>query len=43
VRDGSRIQSAYRNLQGDQLEIITAAEGDDGQRASTCTLLPEEY
>lgn len=43
VRDGSRILSAYRTLKGEKVWIITEAEGDAGQRASTCILLPEEY
>ncbi|MHB1422633.1 MAG: DUF7192 family protein [Gemmataceae bacterium] len=43
VRDGSRILSAYRTLQGEKLWIITEAEGDDGRRGSTCILLPEKY
>lgn len=43
VRDGSRILSAYRTLRGEKLWIITEAEGDDGRRASTCILLPDEY
>jgi hypothetical protein len=43
VRDGSRILSAYHTLRGDKLWIITEAEGDDGRRASTCILLPDEY
>jgi hypothetical protein len=43
VQDGSRIFSVYRTLQGEKLWIITEAEGDDGRRASTCILLPEEY
>jgi hypothetical protein len=43
VRDGSRIFSVYRTLQGEKLWIITEAVGDDGRRASTCILLPEEY
>ncbi len=43
VRDGSRILSAYRTLTGEKLWIITEAKGDDGLRASTCILLPEEY
>ena len=43
VRDGSRILSAYRTLQGEKLWIVTEAEGDDGQRGSTCLLLPDEY
>ena len=43
VRDGSRLLSAYRTLKGEKLWVITEAEGDDGRRASTCILLPEEY
>jgi hypothetical protein len=41
--DGSRMLSAYRTLQGERLWIITEAVGDDGRRASTCLLLPDEY
>ncbi len=41
--DGSRIFSAYKTLRGEKLWVITEAEGDDGRRASTCILLPEEY
>ena len=41
--DGSRILSAYRTLRGERLWIITEAVGDDGRRASSCLLLPEEY
>jgi hypothetical protein len=41
--DGSRLLSAYRTLRGERLWIITEAVGDDGHRASTCLLLPEEY
>lgn len=43
VRDGSRILSAYHTLHGDKLWIITEAAADDGRRASTCILLPDEY
>ena len=43
LRDGSRILSVYRTLQGEKLWIITEAESDDGRRGSTCILLPEEY
>ena len=44
LKDGSRIFSAY-NLPrtGERLWIITEAEGDDGNRASTCVLLPDDY
>ena len=41
--DGSRLLSAYRTLRGVKLWIITEAVGDDGQRASSCVLRPEEY
>jgi hypothetical protein len=41
--DGSRILSAYRTLKGKKLWIITEAADDDGQRAVTTILLPEEY
>ena len=43
LRDGSRLLSAYRTLKGVKIWIITEAVGDDGQRASTCILLPYEY
>lgn len=43
VQDGSRILSSYHTIKGEKLWIITEAEGDDGRRASTCILLPEEY
>ncbi|WP_435018562.1 hypothetical protein TA3x_000539 [Tundrisphaera sp. TA3] len=41
--DGSRLLSAYSTLRGERLWIITEAVGDNGRRASTCILLPEEY
>jgi hypothetical protein len=41
--DGSRLLSAYRTLKGERLWIITEAVGDDGKRASTCVLTPQEY
>lgn len=41
--DGSRLLSGYRTLRGERLWAITEAVGDDGRRASTCLLLPEEY
>lgn len=43
LRDGSRILSAYSTKTGTNFWIITEACGDDGRRASTCLLLPEEY
>jgi hypothetical protein len=30
-------------LKGVKIWIITEAAGDDGNRASTCILLPDEY
>jgi hypothetical protein len=41
--DGGRILSAYRTLRGVSIWAITEAVGDDGHRASTCLLLPDEY
>lgn len=41
--DGSRILSAYRTLKGVKIWIITEATDDDGHRAATTILLPEDY
>lgn len=41
--DGSRILSSYVTKTGVRLWIITEAADDDGRRASSCLLLPEEY
>ena len=43
LKDGSRLLSAYVLKSGTKLWCITEAESDDGQRASTCLLLPDEY
>jgi hypothetical protein len=43
LKDGSRILSAYRTLKGKKLWIITEAADNDGKRAATTILLPEEY
>jgi hypothetical protein len=43
LKDGGRLLSAYRTLKGTKLWIITEAVGDDGRRAATTILLPEEY
>jgi hypothetical protein len=43
VRHGDRIFSAYRLTTGVKIWIITEAIGDDGKRASTCCMLPENY
>jgi hypothetical protein len=41
--DGSRILSAFRLKTGVKVWVLTEAVGDDGKRASTCLLLPDEY
>lgn len=41
--DGSRILSAFRTAKNIKLWIITEAADDNGQRAATTILLPEEY
>jgi hypothetical protein len=41
--EGSRILSSYVMKTGQKLWLITEATGDDGKRASTCLLLPDEY
>lgn len=43
VKDGSRILSAYRLKTGVKIWIITEATDDNGQRAATTILLPDEY
>lgn len=43
LKDGSRLLSAYTLRSGVRIWVITEAVGDDGQRASTTILLPEEY
>jgi hypothetical protein len=44
VKDGSRILSAYRlKTTAVKIWIITEAEDDQGHRAATTILLPEEY
>ena len=43
LRDGSRILSAYILTSGMKIWIITEAVNDEGKRASTTILLPEEY
>jgi hypothetical protein len=40
---GSRLFSSYLLKNGTKLWCITEAVGDDGHRASTCLLLPDEY
>lgn len=43
LKDGSRILSAYRTMRGRKIWCITEAKDDDGHRAATTLLLPEEY
>lgn len=43
VMDGTRILSAYRTNNAMRLWIITEAADDDGHRAATTILLPDEY
>jgi hypothetical protein len=43
LADGSRILSSFRLRTGVKVWVPTEAVGDDGKRASTCLLLPEEY
>lgn len=41
--DGSRILSVYHTRAGVKLYVITEASDDEGRRAATTILLPEEY
>jgi hypothetical protein len=41
--DGSRLLSAYKTLKGERLWIITEATDDQGRRAATTILRPDEY
>ena len=43
LNDGSRILSAYPTATGETIWIITEAVNDEGKRASTTILLPDEY
>lgn len=43
LKDGSRILSAYLTLKGKKLWVITEATDENGHRAATTLLLPEEY
>lgn len=43
LKDGSRILSAYLMKTSQKLWIITEATDDQGQRAATTILLPDEY
>ena len=43
VKHGSRILSAYLMKTGEKIWIITEAADDQGLRAATTLLLPDEY
>jgi hypothetical protein len=43
VEDGDRILSVYELPTGGRVWVLTEAVGDDGKRAATTMLLPEEY
>jgi hypothetical protein len=43
LKDGSRLLSACRTAKGKKLWIITEAVDDEGNRAATTILLPDEY
>lgn len=43
LEDGSRIFGAFVLKDGTKLWCISEAKSDDGHRASTCLLLPDEY
>lgn len=43
LKDGSRLLSTYRTLKGVKLWVITEATDDEGRRAATTILLPDEY
>ena len=43
LQSGARLLSAYETTLGLKIWVITEAVGDDGRRASTCVLLPEDY
>lgn len=43
IDDGSRLLSAYRTVDGTKLWVITEATDENGRRAATTILLPDEY
>ncbi|OJW13153.1 MAG: hypothetical protein BGO49_20360 [Planctomycetales bacterium 71-10] len=43
VEDGSRVLSSYTLATGDRLWIISEAKGDDGRRACSTLLIPDDY
>ena len=42
LRDGGRVLSAYSTLKGQKVWVLTEA-ADQGHRAATAILLPDEY
>jgi hypothetical protein len=43
LKDGSRLLSAYCLKTGKKIWLLTEAQNDNGQRAATTILLPEEH
>jgi len=43
LKDGSRLLSAYLLTTGEKIWVITEAEDDNGNRAATTVLRPDEY
>lgn len=43
LKDGSRVLSAYRLRTNTKIWVISDAQDDNGLRAATTILLPEEY
>lgn len=43
ARTGARLMGAYTTKRGGKIWIITEAADDNGQRAATTVLLPDEY
>jgi hypothetical protein len=43
LKDGSRLFSAYHTKLGTKVYVITEAQDDDGNRAATTLLTPDEY
>ena len=43
LQSGARLLSAYETTLGLKIWVITEAADDEGRRASTCLLLPEDY
>ena len=41
--NGGRLLSAYKTLKGRKIYILTEATDDEGHRAATTILLPDEY